>query len=266
MVILLDGKKLAEKVTHNLMGKFKGVGVLAAVQVGDNPASELYLKKKGDLAKKLGVKFDWHKLSGRSTTAQVVNLIRKLNCDQKVAGIIVQLPLPKQCNTDTVVNAVEPSKDVDGLTDVNILSGEVLPATAAGILKLLANYKISLLGKRVVLVGFTRLLNLPMSLYFSRMGNSVTVLQEGTKDFGALKQADLIISAVGKANLIKGKDIQAGAVVVDAGISVVKGKTVGDCETKTVSSKAGYLTPVPGGVGPMTVVSLLSNLLELSKK
>lgn len=266
MVVILDGKKVAEKITRQLSGKFKNVGRLVGILVGDNPASKLYLKKKGELAEKLGVKFELKQLPAKATTNQVVAVIEKLNQDTKVSGMIVQLPLPAQVDTDVVVNAVTPTKDADGLTDANINSGKVLPATAVGILRLLQEYKIGLKNKQVVLVGFTRLLNLPLSLDLVRMGSRVVVLQLGTKDFSELKSADIIITAAGKAGLIHGKDIKVGAVVVDAGIQMVKGKPVGDCESRTVGQRAGYLTPVPGGVGPMTVVSLLANLLVLSKK
>ena len=264
-MILLDGKRLAEKLTRNLAGKFKGAGKLAAIQVGENPASELYLKKKGGLAEKLGVKFELHKLSAKSNQKQVADLICRLNNDKTVTGIIVQLPLPKHLDTDAIVNVVEPNKDVDGLTDVNILSGDVLPATATGILRLLAEYKISTEDKKIGLVGFTRLLNLPLSLYFAKRGNPVVVIQKGSKNFSELKTVDLIVTAVGKVKLISGKDIKTGAVVIDAGISTSAGKVVGDCDVVSVSKKASYLTPVPGGVGPMTVVSLLINLQKLAK-
>jgi len=264
MVILLDGKKLAEKLTRSLTGKFKGVGKLAAVLVGENSASVLYLRKKGELAEKLGVKFELVKLPKNSSTKKVVEEIQRLNSDKGVAGIIVQLPLPKQIDVDVVVNAALPNKDVDGLTDANILSGNVLPATATGILRLLTEYKIDLRNKKIGLVGFTRLLNLPLSLHFARLGNSVVVLQEGTKNFGELKMVDVIITAVGKPGLISGKDIKWGAVVIDAGIVTINGKVRGDCDA-SVSKMAGWMTPVPGGVGPMTVVSLLVNLKKLAK-
>lgn len=264
--VLMNGKKLAEKITRRLAGQFKGVGKLAAVQIGENPASELYLKKKGGLAEKLGVKFELHKLPAKASLKQIVGLVDKLNHDKKAAGIIIQLPLPKHLDTDAVVNLVEPKKDVDGLTDANILSGEVLPATATGILKLLEEYKISIKDKGIVLVGFTRLLNLPLSLYFAKQGNPVVVLQKGSKNFAELKRADIVISATGQPGLISGKDIRGGAVVIDAGISTVGGKVKGDAEPISVSKKAGFLTPVPGGVGPMTVVSLLVNLKKLSKR
>ncbi len=265
-MILMDGKRLADKLTSQMTGGFKNTGVLAAILVGENPASVLYLKKKKELADKLGVKFVLHKLPSKASSKQVIDLICKLNNDKKVAGIVVQLPLPRTLDVGEIVNVVSSQKDVDGLTDANILSGEVLPATAVGILRLLAEYKVSLDDKKIALVGWTRLLNLPLSLYFARLGNSVVVLQEGTKNFSELKTADIIITAVGKANLIKGKDVKQGVVVVDAGISKLKGKLVGDCEVSSVSKKASFLTPVPGGVGPMTVVSLFLNLKTLSKR
>jgi len=247
-------------------GKFKNVGKLVAVLVGDNPASVLYLKKKKELAEKLGVKFELVKLPASSSTKVVIAKIHQLNDDKRIAGIIVQLPLPKGLDTDVIVNAVVPEKDVDGLTDENILSGKVLPATAAGILALLKEYKIDWRDKRIGLVGFTRLLNLPLSLHFVRAGNPVVVLQKGAKNWAELKQADIVITAVGRAGLIKGSQIKTGAVVVDAGVSQVKGKLKGDCDFVTVAKKADYITPVPGGVGPMTVISLLGNLLNLAKK
>ncbi len=265
-MILLEGKKLADKLTSQMTGKFKNTGILAAILVGESSASALYLKKKNELADKLGVKFVLHKLPSKASGKQVIDLICKLNNDKKVTGIILQLPLPRTLDVGEIVNAISPQKDVDGLTDANILSGEVLPATAVGILRLMAEYKISLDGKKIALVGWTRLLNLPLSLYFTKLGNSVVVLQEGTKNFGELKTADIIITAVGKANLIKDKDIKEGAIVIDAGISKLKSKLVGDCEVSSVGKKAKYLTPVPGGVGPMTVVSLFLNLKTLSKR
>jgi len=266
MAVMMDGKKLADKLARGLRGKFKNVGQLAAVLIGNNLASVMYLKKKKEMAEELGAKFELHRLPAKSSAKIVANVICKLNDNKSVAGIIVQLPLPKHLDPSLIVNMISPDKDVDGLTDANIISGRILPATAAGILKLLAEYKITLRNKKIVLVGFTRLLNLPLSLYFTQRGNPVTVLQEGTKNFDELKKADVVITAAGKPNLIKGKDIKAGAVVVDAGISQVGGKVRGDCEFSSVSKRAGYLTPVPGGVGPMTVVSLLMNLLELAKR
>jgi len=263
---ILDGKKVAAKLKKNLTRKFnRKTGGLAAVLVGRDPASILYLTKKAVMAKKLGVKFNIHKLKTSVSEMAVIKKIQSLNNNRDVGGIIVQLPLPQKFNLTRIVNSIDVKKDVDGMTDGNIATGMVLPATAVGILKLLADYKIKVRGKNVVLLGFTRLLNVPLSIYLVRQGNSVIILQKGTKDMDRIRQADIIVSATGVPNLIKGSLIKRNAVVVDAGISQVQGRVAGDVDTKSVSQRAKYLSPVPGGVGPMTVVSLFSNLLDIQK-
>jgi len=263
---LLDGKRVAAKLKKNLIRKFGcGVNGLAAILVGRNPASILYLKKKAAMAKELGVEFSVHQFGADASETAIIRRIQSLNNDRKVGGIIVQLPLPKKFNSVRIVNSIAPAKDVDGMTDSNIANGVVLPATAAGILELLAEYEIATKHKKIVLLGFSRLLNVPLSIYFGRRGNSVVVLQKDTQDMNQLKQADIVISATGTPRLIKGNLIKEGAVVIDAGIARVRGKIVGDADIKSVSRKAGYLSPVPGGVGPMTVISLFANLLSLKK-
>lgn len=265
MAKLLDGKKLAAKLQQSLQRK-KASGSLEAILVGDNPASIMYLKKKAEMAKSLGVSFHLHKFPSRASERSVIKKIKKLNAEREVAGIIVQLPLPKNFDTEKIVNAVVPGKDIDGLSDENIATSNILPATAAGILKLLGHYRIGTKRKKIVLVGFTRLLNIPLSVYFARQGSEVIVIQEGTKNIGELKNASIIITAVGKPKLITGRHIKKGAVVIDAGISRIGKKVVGDVDASSVSLKVSYLTPVPGGVGPMTVVSLFANLYEVKKQ
>lgn len=262
---LLDGKKLAAKLQQGLKRK-TAPGSLEAILIGDNPASVMYLRKKAEIAKDLGVLFHLHKFSKQSPAKKITDKIEQLNADKKVAGIIVQLPLPNKFNTEEIVNMVAVHKDVDGLTDKNIATSEILPATATGILKLLKHYRINTQGGKIVLVGFTRLLNIPLSIYFARQGNKVVVIQEGTKNMSELKTADIIITAVGKPKLIAGKHIKKSAVVIDAGISRIGKRVVGDVDSGSVSKKAAYLTPVPGGVGPMTVVSLFTNLFESKKR
>jgi methylenetetrahydrofolate dehydrogenase (NADP+)/methenyltetrahydrofolate cyclohydrolase len=259
---LLDGKKVSADWQKSLKKKLQGKR-LDAVMIGDDSSSILYLKKKAEMAKKLGVKFELHKLSKTTTTTQAITLIKKLNEDKQVDGIIVQLPLPKSIDETKVLETVLPTKDVDGLTDANLMSGRVLPATAKGILHMLANYKISVTEQSVALVGFTRLLNVALAMHFSMRGNEVIVLQKDTKDMSELKHADIIITAVGHPKLIASSHVQSGAVVVDAGIARVGKQVVGDVDFLNVSKKASWLTPVPGGVGPMTVVALFANLLEL---
>lgn len=263
-MILLDGKKLAAALQQDLRRK-TAPGSLEAVLVGDNPASVMYLQKKGEMAKSLGVPFHLHRFSSRASEASIIKKIEQLNTDRKVAGIIVQLPLPKKFRTEAIVNSVAVNKDIDGLNDENIATSRMLPATAEGILKLLSHYRIRTKKRKIVLVGFTRLLNIPLSIYFTRQGNRVAVVQEHTKNMAELKNADIIITAAGKPKLITGRWVKQGAVVVDAGISRIGKRVVGDVDFDSVSKKASYLTPVPGGVGPMTVVSLFANLFGLRK-
>ena len=261
---LLDGKKVAARGQRRLAGQIPS-GKLAAILVGDNPASVMYLKKKQAMAEAVGVEFALYRFAANATQATIIKTIRRLNADATVDGMMVQLPLPAKLNVAQVVNAIDPAKDVDGLTDANIATGAVLPATARGILELWRAYRISPQGKQVALVGFTRLLNVPLSAELARMGAAVVILQKGTRDKALLKTADIIITAAGVPKLITARDIKAGAVVVDAGIARVGKKIVGDVLEKTVSQQASWITPVPGGVGPMTVVALFANLQRLIK-
>ncbi|MFH0905375.1 MAG: bifunctional 5,10-methylenetetrahydrofolate dehydrogenase/5,10-methenyltetrahydrofolate cyclohydrolase [bacterium] len=262
---ILDGKKLASQIQQRLKQTRKLRVSLDAILVGNNPASLLYLKKKSEMAAQLGIEFHQHRLPATASEARVVSKIVSLNRGLRVGGVIVQLPLPAKFNVGRVINAIDPKKDVDGMTDANIAIGQILPATGVGILQLLDAYKIKYRHRQIALLGFTRLLNVPLSVYFARLGNQVMVLQKGTRDMNELKQADIIISATGQPGLIKGRYIKPGAVVIDAGISQVKGKVAGDVDAKSVARKAAWLSPVPGGVGPMTVVSLFLNLLDAQK-
>ncbi len=256
---------MAAAWARQLRGRFKTTGQLAAILVGDNPASVVYLQKKAEMASTLAAKFELYRFSAGASQAVVEKQIAKLNADKRVAGVIVQLPLPSRFDTSKVVNAIAPSKDVDGLTDANIADRRMLPATAAGILKLLDAYRIKLCGQKIALVGFTRLLNIPLSIYFAGLDNSVVVLQKGTRDMAELKSADIVITATGQPRLIAGRQIKSGAVVVDAGASRVGKKLVGDVDFASANRRAKWITPVPGGVGPMTVTALYANLLSAAK-
>lgn len=265
-MLILDGQKLAKKWEADLLKNRTGhVPDLAGVLVGTDPSSVLYLKLKEKMARRLGIGFRLCALPASASQARLKALIDDLNADAGVGGIIVQLPLPDKFVADEVVNWVDAQKDVDGLSDAMIHSGEILPATAAGIVKMISHYKIKINNQKVVLVGFSRLLNIPLSIYFSKMGAEVVVLQEGTKDFKELKSADVIVTAVGKRNLIRGSHVKEGVVVFDAGIVKEKGKIYGDVDFVSVGAKSSAITPVPGGVGPMTLVALLSNLITLAK-
>ncbi len=265
MVKILDGQKLAEKWSEEIKKDKTQPDTLAGVLIGTDPASVLYLKLKEKTCKNFGIKFELHKLPSTTSQQKIVDLIEKLNKDKKVDGILVQLPLPNKFNADEIVNLVNENKDVDGLSDFHIQSREVLPATAAGIVKMLQEYKISARDKKVVMIGFTRLLNIPLSLYLNDAGAEVVVLQEGTKKWDELKSADIIISAAGKAKIIKNKDVREGAIIIDAGITKIKNKIYGDADYDNLLKKVSAITPVPGGVGPLTLIALMSNLKTLKK-
>lgn len=263
---VLDGTKLARRWEKKLMREKRGqVKDLVGVLVGNDPASVLYLNLKEKMARRLGIGFRLAKFPATIANSKLRREIEKLNVDEQVGGIIVQLPLPDKFVADEVVNWVLPNKDVDGLSDEVIAKGEILPATAAGIVEMLDEYKIAVDGKKAVLLGFSRLLNVPLSLYLARAGAQVVVLQRSTKDRSLLAQADIIISAVGKKSLITAHHVKHGAVVIDAGIVKEKNKVFGDVKYDDVAPKTSAITPVPGGVGPMTLVALLSNLIKLSK-
>lgn len=243
----------------------KTIRALAGVLIGNDPASVLYLELKAKMAKRLGIGFQLHRLPASASKAVVRELIEKLNADKEVGGIIVQLPLPKKFDSGEVVNMVATNKDVDGLSDAMIAMQDILPATAAGIVEMARHYKINFRDRDVVMVGFSRLLNVPLSIYIANQGANVTILQEDTKDFAVLKKADVIITAAGKRKLIKAKDVKNGVVVIDAGIVKEGMRVYGDVDFEAVGAKSSLITPVPKGVGPMTLVALLANLITLQK-
>lgn len=263
MATIMDGKELAERQARTMEGKF-GNHVLAAILVGENPQSRLYVEKKGEMAQRLGVRFQLHHLPTTASPDELYFLIRKLNASPQVGGIMLQLPLPIGFKVDEAVNLIEPAKDVDGLTDANINSPTgFLPATAVGILELLRDHKVSITGRRIGLVGFTRLLNVPLAIRLTDLGNEVVVSQNAVRDTRILVQCDILITATGKPGLITADMVKQNAVIVDAGIARdTKGKLTGDVDFIAVSKKASHITPVPGGVGPMTVVSLFQNFRD----
>jgi len=241
---------------------------LAVVLVGNDSASQIYVRNKQLLCDKLGIKFHLKEFESGVSNDTLLREIKKLNKDIKIHGIILQLPLPKKLNAFRLILAVNPAKDVDGLHPVNLgllATGHpmFLPATPKGIIDLLDDYQIKLIGKHVVVVGFGQVVGMPLSLLLAHRQATVTITHDATnnlKDF--TKTADILITAAGYPGLIKGSMIKKGAVVIDAGISKVGNKFVGDVDFASVSSKASYVTPVPGGVGPMTVSALIDNVIK----
>lgn len=278
MVKILSGEKLARRILANLKKKHRknpclaGRRVcLAVVQVGGNPVSLKYIAEKEKAAKDLGIGFRLMVYPQNVSQRVLAREIQKAGKDKKVSGMIVQLPLPKHINMQLVLDEIPPRKDVDvlsssSLTEFALGTFPILPPTVAAISLLLKETKKKLEGTRVAVVGAGRLVGLPVSVWLSQQGARVSLIQKGTQHAAELiKEADIVISGVGKPGLITGSMIKKGAVVIDAGTSVESGKTQGDVDLKSVSKKAGYLSPVPGGVGPLTVACLFQNLVFLAK-
>lgn len=274
MSLILDGKKLSEKIASELkkeVAKLNKNLTLGIVLVGKNESSKNYVEQKKKLGKQIGVEIEIFNYPEAISTRKLREEIGKISKKTRINGLIVQLPLPKSINTQYILNAISPKKDVDVLT--RELAGRlylgishILPPTTAGILKLLDSYKIEIKSKNITVVGFGKLVGQPISTALAQRGATITVVNEFTKDKKIfLKNADIVISGVGKVNIINKKMLKRGVIIIDAGITYINNKIVGDVN-EDVKKVAKYITPVPGGVGPMTVVMLFSNLIELSKK
>jgi len=272
---ILDGKKLAERILTNLKNKIKKAKLrltLAVVLVGDNPVSKIFINQKKIACEKTGIAFRLYKFSVKIKPQKLKNEIKKIVKNPVNSGIIIQLPLPGKFIPEDFLNLIPEEKDIDCLSEKSLgkfYQGvlPILPPTVAGILYLLRNYHINVKGKNTVILGAGRLVGFPLALQLLREKATVSVLNEFTKDaLSFTKKADILISGVGKPNLIKEKMVKKGAIVVDAGTSFKKGKLVGDVDFKSVSKKASYITPVPGGVGPMTVAFLIENLILLKQE
>lgn len=273
---ILDGKALSQVILSKLKKEIVENNLrpkLVIVQVGTDPASLIYIQQKQKAAISIGV--DTKIVSVDSSVAQkeLEQLIDKLNKDKNIQGIIVQKPLPPQINSDQIDVLVDPTKDVDGLNP----NSTFIPATARGILELLDYYEVQIKGKKVVVVGTSKLVGRPTGLQLKKKGALVTFCDDKTSDLASkTKEADILVVAVGKPKLITGQMVKKGAIVIDVGINRVqnqesriknlKSKIVGDVDFDSVSKIASYITPVPGGVGPMTVAALMQNLVDAAKK
>lgn len=278
MAKILDGKQLANNLNDKLkrkVVKLKRLGVtpgLAVILVGNNPASSVYVRNKQIVSKYLGLNFYLKKFNSTVSNKTLFLEIKKLNKDKKVHGIILQLPLPKKLDTFKLLLAIDPLKDVDGLHPINLgllaLNKPIfIPATPKGIIDILNHYNIHIKSKHVVLIGFGKVVGMPLSLLLANHQATVSIAQDTTRHLDRLtKQADILITATGKPKLIKGNMLKKGVVIIDAGISKVKSKFVGDVDEKSVSLIAKYITPVPGGVGPMTVSSLMHNVINSASR
>ncbi len=246
---------------------------LAVVLVGEDPASEVYVRNKGKQTVEVGMASFEHRLSDQTTERELLVLIDQLNSDPTVHGILVQLPLPAQINTHAVINAIDPDKDVDGFHLINVgrlTTGEsgLVPCTPLGCMMLLRAYAGDLSGQNAVIVGRSNIVGKPMAALLLAAHCTVTVAHSRTKDLtDVCRQADILIAAVGRAEMIQGDWIKPGATVIDVGINRIDGENgkkrlVGDVEFASASAVAGAITPVPGGVGPMTIACLLRNTVQ----
>lgn len=276
MAIILDGKKLRDKIFESLkaeLDKMSEKPTLAVILVGENPASQIYVRNKKKTAEKLGINSLSIEYPADISEKELLSKIQELNNDKNITAILVQLPLPEHINKNKIIDAILPQKDVDGLTPYNLgklFSGEepyVYPCTPKGILLLLDEYNIELDGKNVVVVGRSNLVGKPVAQMLLKRNATVTMCHSHTKNLSEItKTADIVVSAVGK-NVIGEKMLKSNCVVIDVGIfRDENGKISGDVDFENVSKISAYISPVPGGVGPMTIVSLMLNTVELAKK
>ncbi|MFA5480139.1 MAG: bifunctional methylenetetrahydrofolate dehydrogenase/methenyltetrahydrofolate cyclohydrolase FolD [Candidatus Muiribacteriota bacterium] len=268
---IMDGKKLSAEIKENLKKEISEKNHkpgLAVVLVGADPASVLYTNMKKKACKSCGIESFEYNLPGKTTEEELFELIDKLNNDNKINGILVQLPLPAHINKDTVLDKISPDKDVDGFHALNmgkLMQGrECFKAcTPWGVIKLLEKYNIKIEGKNAVVLGRSTIVGKPMAQMLMEKNATVTVCHSRTKNIEEVtKQADIIISAIGRAHFVKENMVKEGAVVVDVGTNYIGDKLVGDVDFEKVSPKTSFITPVPGGVGPMTIATLLQNTYE----
>lgn len=262
--LLEEYKKIIEKENLNIR--------LDIIQVGDNAESDVYVRNKIKCASGVGIECILHHLKSDIEEVELFNLIDELNKDDKVTGIILQSPLPSHLNFEEAAGRIFSNKDIDGFTMGNTdrlyhNKDGLVPCTVLGIVKLLEHYKVNLDGSNAVIIGRGDIVGKPLALALTNKNATVTLCHSHTKDLKIYtKMADVLISAVGKKGLITGDMIADGAVVIDVGITVEDGKMYGDVDMTSVSKKASLITPVPGGVGPMTVAMVINNLIEAKRK
>ncbi len=273
-MILLDGQKISEKIEYTLREKIRVIGggnllKLVVILVGDNPASIIYVTMKKKKCLEMDINCEIVRLDKNISEQDLITKIETFNKDKTVTGILVQLPLPKNINTRKIVDAVSVKKDVDGLSayylgKIFLNQEEILPCTPKGVIKLLTEYNIDVAGKNICVVGFSDLVGKPLAAMCLNRGATVTVCHKKTSN---LKQhtlhADIVITAAGVPKLITKDMVKKGVIIVDIGMTKVNRKMVGDVDFNNVKNACSYITPVPYGVGPMTIISLIENLIEL---
>ncbi len=273
--IVMKGKPVAEKLTEGLRSEIEDLTAktgrppgLAVVLVGEDPASQVYVRIKERTAKKLGILTFDHRVPENFDFDSLLDLISRLNLDPAVDGILIQLPLPDHLNEEEALRAVALDKDVDVFHPENfgrmaLKQGILRPCTPAGVIEMLKHYEIEIEGKSVALIGRSKIVGLPLSLLLLHENATITVCHSRTSDIGAVtREADIVVAALGRPKFLTADMVKEGAVVVDIGINRVDEKLVGDCDYDALVGKVSAITPVPGGVGPMTVAMLMANTVR----
>jgi methylenetetrahydrofolate dehydrogenase (NADP+)/methenyltetrahydrofolate cyclohydrolase len=277
---IIDGKALAQQVRERLAAESAAVltktGIkpgLATILVGDDPASHVYVRNKQKACEMAGIHVDDHKLPASTTQAELLALIEKKNADSRIHGILVQLPLPKHIDSRVILEAVSPDKDADGFHPYNfgrLVEGNPVfeACTPKGVIKMIESTGVTIEGKRAVVLGRSNIVGKPLALMLLHRHATVTICHSRTKDLPAVcREAELLLVAIGKARFVTADMVRDGAVVIDVGTNKLPdGKLCGDVDFEAVSQKAAWISPVPGGVGPMTIAMLLENTVESAKR
>lgn len=274
-MILIDGKKIANLIKEQLRFEVEKLKLeqniipgLAVIIVGEDPASKVYVESKRKACEELGIYSEVIAFPEDITQMDILETIEELNHDPKISGILVQLPLPKHIDESEIISIIKPKKDVDGFHPINvgkltINEPDFVPCTPLGVMEMLEQSGIDVEGKECVVIGSSNIVGKPTALMLLNKGATVTICHSKTRGIeGVIKRADIVIIAIGKQNFLRGYMLKQGAVVIDVGINKVDGKIVGDADFESISKVAGYATPVPGGVGPMTIVMLMKNTVK----
>ena len=275
----IDGKAIAESYRQELavrVARLVDAGVvpsLDVVIVGEDAASQVYVRNKALASESIGMRSRVHRLTAQASQASLLALVKELNADSSVHGILVQLPLPKHIGSGAVIEAIDPAKDVDGFHFQNVAAlvvGEpaFYPCTPSGVMKILEHESIGIEGKHAVVVGRSNIVGKPMALMLLAAGATVTICHSKTRDLGAMtRQGDILVAAIGKPRMVQGSMVKPGAVVIDVGVNrLPDGKLAGDVDYESAAAVASHITPVPGGVGPMTIAMLLGNAVKSAER
>ncbi len=278
MTEIIDGKGLAKKIRENLKKDVEGLkkeGIIpkfAVILIGDDPASKIYVRNKNKACIEIGIEYEEHVLKEDTTMEELLKLINKLNKDKSINGILLQSPLPQHLDINEALKQIDYRKDVDGFNPINVGKLSLgqdcfVSCTPYGIIKMLEEYKIPIEGKKAVIIGRSNIVGKPLIQCLLSKNATVTVCHSKTQDIeDIIKDSDIVITAMGKPKFLKENMVKQGATVIDVGINRMEnGKIVGDVDFEEVSKKTSYITPVPGGVGPMTIAMLMNNIVKATK-